>query len=423
MRLTMSERRAVTKEYAARYRKASRKEKARMLTDLVGSTDYNRVYASWLLRGHGKRVLVKPDVLLEGDAVVRTRPPRRHQYGPDVAQVLTQVWETMDYICGKRLVAVLPEVLARLVEWGEMQVAPEVYEKLLRASASTIDRLLAPERRKHALKGRSRTKPGTLLKHQIPVRTFSQWDDAIAGFLEVDLVGHDGGSSAGDYCQTLDATDVATTWSEQVAVRNKAQQHVFEAIRQVRRRLPFELRGLDSDNGGEFINDQLARYCSDEKITFTRSRAGRKNDNCYVEQKNWSVVRRFAGYARFEGESACRMLNRLYDVLSNYANFFMPTMKCVEKTREGSRVTKHYDAPKTPYQRVLDSAQVDPAAKQQLKARYRTLNPAGLHRDILRFQNALSRLTARVDTSGRVRSLPGAQHPWRQPVCIQGARA
>jgi len=392
-----------------------------MLSEFVGSTGYGRVYAAWVLRRHGLRVEIKPGVLVEGDAMVRTRPPRRREYGPDVAKVLTQVWETMDYLCGKRLAAALPEVVPRLVEWGELEVKPEVYEKLLRASASTIDRLLAPERRKYTLKSRSRTKPGTLLKHQIPVRTFSQWDDTSAGFLEVDLVGHDGGSSAGDYCQTLDATDVATTWSEQVAVRNKAQGYVFAALRQVRGRLPFELRGLDSDNGSEFINDQLTRYCSKEGITFTRSRAGRKNDNCYVEQKNWSVVRRFAGYARFEGDTACRVLNGLYRVLRDYSNYFLPTMKCVEKTRDGSRVTKRYDVPKTPYQRVLDSPDVDASVKQRLEARYRTLNPAALHRDVLRYQAALGRHAGRVDTSGRVHH-NADNHPWKQPISIQGAR-
>ena len=221
---------------------------------------------------------------------------------------------------------------------------------------------------------------------------------------------------------TLDATDVASGWSEQVAVRNKAQQYVFEALRQMRGRLPFELRGLDSDNGSEFINDQLTRYCSEEGITFTRSRAGRKNDNCYVEQKNWSIVRRFAGYERFEGESALRILNNLYGVLREYVNFFLPTMKCVGKTREGSRVTRHYDVPKTPYQRVLDSSHVDASAKQRIEARYRALNPAALHRDILKYQAALGRHAARVATSSRIRSVPGAQHPWRQPVSIQGAR-
>lgn len=421
MRLTMAERRTVTKEYSARYRKASRKEKGRMLAEFVASTGYNRVYGARLLRGHGARVQARPGVLVEGSVRVRGERVRRREYGPEVLHVLVPVWETMDYICGKRLAAVLPEVVPRLVEWGELEVEREVCEKLLRASASTLDRLLAPERRKYTLKSRSRTKPGTLLKHQIPVRTFSQWDDTCAGFLEVDLVGHDGGSTAGDYCQTLDATDVATGWSEQVAVRNKAQRHVFEALRQVRQRLPFELRGLDSDNGSEFINDQLTRYCSDEGITFTRSRAGRKNDNCYVEQKNWSIVRRFAGYERFEGDGVCRHLNGLYGVLRDYVNFFLPTMKCAGKTRDGSRVTKHYDVPKTPYQRVLEAPQVDASAKRRLEERYRTLNPAALHREILRYQATLGRHAARVATSGRPRSNPD-HHPWKQPVSIAGAR-
>jgi len=421
MRLTMRERRVVTKEYAARYRKASRKEKGRMLAEFVASTGCNRVYGARLLRRVGSQVQVKPGVLVEGAAAVRPRRVRPPEYGPDALKVLKKVWETMDYICGKRLAPVLPEVVARLVEWGELEVSPDVYAQVLRVSASTIDRLLAAERRKYALKSRSRTKPGTLLKHQIPVRTFSQWDDTSAGFLEVDLVGHDGGSSAGEYCQTLDATDVATGWSEQVAVRTKAQCFVFEALKAVRGRLPFELLGLDSDNGSEFINDQLVRYCSKEHITFTRSRAHRKNDGCYVEQKNWTIVRRFAGYERFEGEVACRLLNDLYGVLRDYVNFFMPTMKCVGKTRDGSRVTKHYDVPKTPYQRVLEAPHVDASVKQRLEARYRTLNPAALHRDILRHQAALGRHAARVATSGRARS-NAANHPWKQPVSVQGAR-
>lgn len=421
MRLAMAERRVVTKEYAARYRKASRKEKGRMLAEFVASTGYNRVYGARLLRGHGVQVLVKPRIRLEGAAGMRNRRPRRREYGPEVLEVLVPVWEMLDYVCGKRLEAALPTVVPRLVELGELQARPEVLEQLLRASASTIDRLLAPERKKYELKSRSRTKPGSLLKHQIPVRTFSQWDDTCAGFLEVDLVGHDGGSVAGDYCQTLDATDVATGWSEQVAVRNKAQSHVFEALQKVRVRLPFELKGLDSDNGSEFINDQLVRYCAEERITFTRSRAHRKNDGCYVEQKNWSIVRRFAGYQRFEGDKACRLLNDLYGVLRDYANYFLPTMKCIGKTRDGSRVTKHYDAPRTPYQRVLDSPHVDAAAKARLEAIYRSLNPADLHREILRHQDALGRHAARVATPGRVRS-NADHHPWKQPVSIQGAR-
>ncbi len=190
-----------------------------MLSEFVGSTGYNRVYAARLLRGYGARVRIRGGVVFEGSVGVGRKREGKREYGQEVARVLVQVWEMMDYICGNRLKAVLPEVVDRLVELGELRVEAGVREKLIRISASTIDRLLKPERPKYQLKSRSRTKPGTLLKHQIPVRTFSQWDDTRAGFLEVDLVGHDGGSSPGEYCQTLDATDVATGWSEQVAVR------------------------------------------------------------------------------------------------------------------------------------------------------------------------------------------------------------
>ena len=234
------------------------------------------------------------------------------------------------------------------------------------------------------------------------------------GFLEIDLVGHDGGSTAGEYCQTLDATDVATGWSEQIAVPTKAQCWVFEAIQEMRCRLPFALRGLDSDNGAEFINHQLLKYCEDEKITFTRSRASKKNDNCYVEQKNWSIVRRHVGYARYEAEAACQCLNDLYIVLHDYVNFFMPSMKLVEKVRDGARVRKRYDKAQTPYQRVLASPHIDWAAKRRLKAQYAKLNPAVLHREIVRIQKQLVKLTIRVTGVPAVRPKPAADHPWRR---------
>lgn len=413
--MTMQERKTVTKAMAGQYRRSAKKKKGRILDAFVEATGYNRVYATQVLRGHGRRVEVKPGVVLEGRA--RQKGPRRareREYGPDVLKALKKVWKCMDYLCGKRLAAALPEVVPRLVSCGELKVSRKAREKLLRISASTIDRLLAPERLKFALKGRGQTKPGTLLKHQIPVRTFSEWNDAEPGFLEIDLVGHDGGSSAGEYCQTLDATDVATGWSEQIAVPTKAQCWVFDAIKEMRQRLPFGLVGLDSDNGGEFINHQLHRYCEEEQITFTRSRANRKNDNCYVEQKNWSIVRRFAGYGRYEGSEACQCLNELYMVLHDYVNFFMPSMKLVEKTRHGSRVRKRYDTPKTPYTRVLEAPQVAPQTKRRLKAHYATLNPAALHREIQRLQKALTRYALRPGQGTSVGTTPRASHPWRR---------
>jgi len=266
-------------------------------------------------------------------------------------------------------------------------------EKLLRISAATIDRLLRAERHKYVLRGQARTKPGTLLKHQIPIRTFAEWDEQQPGFGEVDLVGHDGGVAAGDYCQTLDFTDIATTWTETRAVRNKAQAHVFAALQKVRKDLPFGLLGLDSDNGSEFINDQLLRYCRQEKITFTRSRPYRKNDNCYVEQKNYSIVRRAVGYARYDTDEQGELLNELYSYLRLYTNFFLPTMKLKYKERVGSKVKKSYDKPLTPYQRVLQAKLVSKAAKDRLRAKYATLNPAALKRKLERLQQRLAKTT------------------------------
>ena len=252
-----------------------------------------------------------------------------------------------------------------------------------------MDRILAPDRKKRQLKGRSGTKPGTLLRRQVAVRTFADWDEARPGFVEVDLVAHEGGHAQGDYAQTLDLTDVSTGWTELAAVRNKAQVWVFEALQRLRRQLPFRLLGLDSDNGSEFINHHLQRYCDQERITLTRSRPLRKNDNCFVEQKNYSVVRRYVGYARYEGEADVELLNHLYERLRLYVNFFLPSQKLKEKIRQGSHVTKRYHPAQTPYARVLASAEVSAADKGRLKAQYLELNPAELHRQIRDLQEQL----------------------------------
>jgi len=415
MRLSMKERRAVTKALASRYQRGSKKERSAILNEFVASTGYNRSYAAGLLRNHGKRVEVSPGVVVEGSVRAKRPPaPRKSYYGPEEVKALKKVWKLMDYICGKRLAPSLPEVVPRLVRQGELKVSKATAEKLAGMSAATVDRLLAPERKKLCLKGRSRTKPGTLLKEQISVRTFSEWDELKPGFLEIDLVAHDGGSSHGEYCQILDATDICTGWSEQIAVPSKAQCFVFEALKDVRERLPFGLLGLDSDNGGEFINHQLHRYCTDEEITFTRTRAGRKNDNCHVEQKNWSIVRRMSGYERFEGAEACQELNNLYAVARDYVNFFMPSMKLVEKVRDGARVTKRYDKAQTPYERVLASPDVPKAVKTKLRKRYATLNLAELKREIERAQKRLSKLATRQRSGGTNPPKPAEDHPWRK---------
>lgn len=227
--------------------------------------------------------------------------------------------------------AVLPETVRVLEKHKEIKLSGDVREKLLSISASTADRLLSGERKKFELKSRSKTRPGSLLKHQIPIRTFSEWDDCRPGFLEMDLVGHDGGNPSGDFCQSLDATDVATAWTEVRAVKNKAQKWVFAALEDISEALPFPLLGVDSDNGSEFINAELKRYCEAEGVTFTRSRPYRKNDSCFVEQRNYTAVRRNVGYMRYDTEEELDILNRLYSVLCPYINFFLPTMKLVEK--------------------------------------------------------------------------------------------
>lgn len=393
MGLTMKERKAVSKTLCGRYRRASKKEKGAILEQFVALTGYNRCYARRLLRVHGRQV--DADAVLEGGARARKAKPRQPVYGPEVAKALEKVWKTLDYVCGKRLHAALPHVVPILVAHKELRASKKTVELLLQASPATLDRLLAPARKRTQLRARHATKPGTLLKQQIPVRTFADWDGRKPGFTEIDLVAHCGGNGRGDFCSTLDIVDVATGWTEQAAVKNKAHVWVFEAIKALRRRLPFALLGIDSDNGGEFINNALRNYCEENNITFTRSRPYRKNDTCHIEQKNWSVVRRAVGYARYEGEQPLQTLNQLYERLRLLNNFFVPSQKLVEKTRDGARVTRRHDKAKTPYHRLLESPDVPPAAKRALTLQYKKLNPAQLQREITALQDKLRKLGVR----------------------------
>src|SRR3990172_5712552 len=393
MRLTMKERQSVTAVVAARYRRTGKKDKKTILNEFTQVTGYNRSYAGFLLRAWGKRVRINNKLVLVGDGRKKIKRDRPRVYDDNVLCALKKIWMIMDCICGKRLAPVLGELIATLEQHGEIELDEETKEKLLTISAATIDRLLGKERKRMSLRRRSRTKPGTLLKHQIPIKTFSQWDEQRPGFVEIDLVGHEGGNTSGDYIQTLDVTDVCTGWTEVQAVKNKAQVWVFEALKQIRQRLPFDLLGIDSDNGSEFINDQLYRYCLKEGITFTRARAYRKNDNCYVEQKNWSVVRRALGYLRHDTQQDLEIINQLYAYLRLYTNYFQPVMKLIEKTRIGSRIKKRYDKPKTPYQRVLESpCVVEDQRKDALIAQYAKLNPAELKRQITKLQGKLWKL-------------------------------
>jgi hypothetical protein len=402
MRLTMKERRRIAEATAGRYRKAGKREKGVILTEFVELTGFARSYAALVLRNQGRTVQVNRKLRVRGD--VGKKLPRRGRgptYDEQTVKALVQVWRIMDYICGKRLAPVLGEIVERLLRHNELRCDAATSKKLARMSAATIDRLLRPERLKYQLKGRAHTRPGTLLKHQIPMRTFSEWDEAQPGFLEMDLVGHDGGVVDSHHAFTLNAVDIASGWNCSRALKNKAQVWILEGVQKIQAKLPFPLRGLDSDNGSEFINETLYRFCQEQKITFTRSRPYRKNDSCFVEQKNYSVVRRAVGYQRFDTEVQLGLLNELYEVLDLYTNFFQPSMKLQSKERQGARVKKKYDAARTPYQRLLDSSFIPEESKKQLRAQYRLLNPAQLKRQMERLQQKL--LATAVRTTSRRR--------------------
>lgn len=392
MRLTVKERKKATAIVSPRYQKARKKDKRLILDEFTELTGYGRRYASYVLRSHGRKVWVNATTRIQGDVrkrVTRKKPP---VYDNEVLEALRKVWDIMDYICGKRLAPVLKDTVIRLERCREIRISDKVREKLFTISPATIDRLLAKDRKKQQIKGRSNTKPGTLLRNQIPIRTFSDWNENKPGFTEIDLVGHDGGDGHGEFAQTLDVTDICTTWTETEALRNKAQKWVFDGLKDIRQRMPFPLLGIDSDSGSEFINHHLKAYCDDEHITFTRGRSYRKNDNCYVEQKNYSVVRRAVGYLRYDTEEELSTLKELYKHLRLYTNFFQPTMKLIEKTRIGSKVSKKYDKAQTPYRRVLASPDVSAQDKQKLKQQYAKLNPAYLKRQITSLQKKLIRL-------------------------------
>jgi len=399
--LSMAERKAVTKQMARRYQGASKAEKGKMLDELSALTGWTR--------RHARRALARA---LLGRAE-SPRRPRSRIYGQDVVEPLRLVWAALGGPAGKRLAPFMAEALGALERHGELECSGEVRGKLLQISAASIDRLLAPERARLQVRGRSGTKPGSILKRQIPIRTFAEWDDRRPGFCEVDLVAHDGGDPRGEFCQTLDLVCVATGWTEPRALRNKAQRWVHEALVDIAGILPFPLRGLDSDNGAEFINAQLLSWCQEQQITFTRSRPYRKNDNCFVEQKNWPVVRQQVGYGRYDTPAELEVLRELYRHLRLHVNFFQPQMKLIAKTRQGAKVRKRFDTARTPYQRVMASPHVSPQAKQALTRTYLGLNPAGLKRQIARCQDRLIELASHKPEQRREVGYPPG-HPFKR---------
>ena len=365
--------RASIREYTEavrwRYLRASRKEKGKILDEFTKVTGYHRKAVIRLVHRQNQSGVKK-----------KRGSPR--QYSATVVGALRVTWEATDRLCSKRLHPFLPELVKVLRRHGESTMSAEVEAQLCQMSPSTIDRLLKPWRQLGGRRPFSTTKPASLLKSSIPIRTFADLQEDKPGFLEADLVSHCGESTEDFYLNTLSTVDVATGWSECIGVWGKGQEHVAGAVHRVRQRLPFPLLGLDSDNGSEFINQHLYAYCQRERITFTRSRSYKKNDSCHVEQKNWSVVRRLVGYDRYSSRAALETLNRVYDLLRLYVNFFQPVMKLVKKNRHGAKVHKVYDTARTPYQRLLEADVLTESRRQELQAVYHYLNPVLLLKQI-----------------------------------------
>lgn len=367
----MSERKAVTKTTALRYARSDRAAKKTILDELCALTLWHR--------DHARKALRQALVLRQ----VKPRPPRTPVYGEDVIEALRFCWAVQGTPCGRLLAAALPDLVPRLRRFKELSIEDGTADMLLKIAPATIDRRLKADRGKLDPRGRSHTKPGTLLKDSIPMRTWAEWDDAVPGFVEIDLVGHEGGNSTGEVCFTLTITDISTGWTETRSVKNKAQKWVFAAIKEATAAFPFPIRGIDSDNGSEFINWELLRWCEQEQLTFTRSRSGNKNDGAHVEQKNWHVVRQTVGYHRYDTTGELELLNLIWALQGQLTNHFGPQQKLVKKIRTGAKITKKYDLPATPYERVLaDKGTVRQTVKTKLKRENKSLNPAAIQRQV-----------------------------------------
>ncbi len=377
-----------TEAVRERYLRSTKKVKTRILDEFVAATGLHRKAAIRLLNGGSKPSGKK-------------RSGRPKLYGLESMAALKVAWEATDRLCSKRFHPFVPEMVGILKRNGELDVTEEAEGQLYRMSPSTIDRILRRWRGDGVRRGLSTTKPGTLLKHSIPIRTFKEWNENKPGFLEADLVAHCGDSVEGFYLTTLSTVDVATGWCEPVAVWGKGQERVKGAVYDVRKRLPMPMLGLDSDNGSEFINQSLYEYCQRNGITFTRSRPYKKNDSCHVEQKNWSVIRRVIGYDRFSSKVAFKGLDDVYTLLRLYVNFFQPVLKLVSKNRYGAKVHKVYDTARTPYQRLLSSEVLTEEKRKELGAIYAALNPVRLLGQIRETVGHLWTLAERLPTASR----------------------
>jgi hypothetical protein len=403
MRLTMDQKRALTGKLAAHYRGLKgRAARTQVLNDVVRATEYNRHYAAWVCRNFDKERIVRATDgtvirLVVGRRNKRHCRARPRKYDGAVKSLLVYVWDCFDQMCGKRLVALLPQMLALLLKYKKVSKTDATYQKLQQISAATIDRLLKEERARRRLKGIAHTRPSTALKNSIPVVVSSELRTEEPGHYQIDLVGHDGGNPNGHFAFTLTAVELYSGWVEPRSMLNKAHRWSKQAIESVKSSSPIAVKSLHSDNDSSFLNEPLQSWCAQHSIPYRRARPYHSNDTCYVEQKNYNIVRQTVGYARYETEEEVALMGKLYEKLRLLINYFYPSMKLLEKKRVNGRIRKRYDRPKTPAARLLESAVVPAAAKRRLRQQLRTLDPLVLRKQISDMQTRLLTLVRRKD--------------------------
>ena len=371
----------VRKEYAA----AQKGRRSELLDEVERRTRLNRKYLIRVLRGR---------------ASSRPRSKRRgRSYGSAVQSALVEIWEMFDYPCGQRMEPVLRREVGKLRRLGEVRCSDEVAEKLGRVSAKTIDRMLAREKQVRGLRRSRNPSLQRLHYERVPVKVAADWDTHEIGNLQIDFVAHCGRSTGGEYIHTLSAVDIASGWWEGEAIAVRSQQETKQGLERMRPRFPFAIREIHPDNDSAMINDLLWDWCRDSKIRMSRSRPYKKNDNAWIEQKNWTHVRKVVGYRRYDSARELELLNQIYTVARLYRNFFQPTIKLREKVRIQGRIQRRYEPARTPYERLLDGKQIPVRVQRQLRAQYEQLNPAELHRNLeaLRVElEQVSRLKAEV---------------------------
>jgi transposase InsO family protein len=395
MELNLKDRKKLTQVTAKRYQKAKRQEKSKILDTFTGQTGYERKYAIHLLANEGKTKYIGRNVKAQTVQGSRKKRVYKKVYDEAVRDALIPLWLAFNCLCGKILKPFLQANLERICSNPRFSVPQAVYEKLGRISAATIDRLLRKTKQKMRIKGTSGTKSAAYhLKSLIPVMSHFECKEQGAGLWQIDLVQHDGGNPGGEFCSTLTVTEITSCWTVHYTLKNKAFKWVYEALDAARSLLPIPVRILHSDNGSEFINHALLHWCNDKGISLTRSRTNRKNDNCFVEQKNYASVRKIVGYGRFSGDRGIAALQAVYSSYDKLLNFFYPSQKLIAKVREGSKIKKTYDKPQPPFDRALAHPDLPQSFKTRLSAAQAAID---LMAEMELMQRAIDKLPSLAD--------------------------